>query len=256
MKIMFVTTWGTSISINQWIPTGHIPKSISWCSCQAILNDWKKGNVTPIFKKGRKDEPRNYQPISLTSVSGKIMQQILLEVMLRDLEDRKVIRDLQYSFKKDVSFLTNLVAFYDSVTVSVNKGGGAQKWSKVWSHKDLPCEDRLREIRLFCPEKWGPWGDLIVCEKEEGRLFSRVCCNRTGAYGFKLRRMFRLDIRKKFFYSMCSGALEHIANRLQWGFIKSIINANIKPFKTVQSFCHDLLKVSHKHENHKKIHLH
>ena len=92
-----------------------------------VPDDWKKGNVTPIFKKGRKDEPRNYQPISLTSVSGKIMQQILLEVMLRDLEDRKVIRDLQYSFKKDVSFLTNLVAFYDSVTVSVNKGGGAQK---------------------------------------------------------------------------------------------------------------------------------
>ncbi|CAM4533257.1 unnamed protein product [Lepidochelys olivacea] len=93
----------------------------SWRS-GVVTDNWKKANVVPIFRKGKEEDPGYYRPASLTSVPGKIMEQLLKESILKHLEERKVIRNSQHGFTKGKSCLTNLIAFYDEITGSVDEG--------------------------------------------------------------------------------------------------------------------------------------
>ena len=50
-----------------------------------VLEDWQKANVTPTFTKGKKDELGNYRPVSLTFIPGKMVKQLTLDVIFKQL---------------------------------------------------------------------------------------------------------------------------------------------------------------------------
>jgi len=60
----------------------------SWITGK-VPEDWRKASVTPIFKKGKKEDPGNYRPVSLTSIPGKVMEQLILDVICKQVEERR-----------------------------------------------------------------------------------------------------------------------------------------------------------------------
>ncbi|RMC00669.1 hypothetical protein DUI87_23287 [Hirundo rustica rustica] len=83
-----------------------------WLS-KKVSQDWKLANVIPIYKKGWKDNRRNYWPVSLTLVTGKVMKQNLSAIMWH-IQDNQGIRPSQHKFMKGRSCLTDLISVYDS----------------------------------------------------------------------------------------------------------------------------------------------
>ena len=64
---------------------------------------WKHAYVSPVFKKANKANPKNYHPISLTSVVCKSMEYIIVSQMMKHLQEHNILSDSQFSFRSQHS---------------------------------------------------------------------------------------------------------------------------------------------------------
>ena len=81
---------------------------------------WKAANVTPIFKGGDREKSSNYRPISLTSISCKILEHIILRSIMGHLGSQYLLAKEQHVFRKGRSCETKLI-LYGSVDRSICK---------------------------------------------------------------------------------------------------------------------------------------
>jgi len=52
----------------------------------AVPTDWKRANVSPIYKKGNKRAAENYRPVSLASQYSNLMEAIIRDEIVEYLE--------------------------------------------------------------------------------------------------------------------------------------------------------------------------
>ena len=76
---------------NQSLSSGQVP------------DDWRLANVFPLYKKGAKDLPENYRPVSLTSVWSKLLEHIVHSSVCQFLEENHVLTPCQHGVRQKYS---------------------------------------------------------------------------------------------------------------------------------------------------------
>lgn len=80
--------------------------------------DWRDANISPIHKKGSKQNPANYRPVSLTPISYKIMEHISISAHL---EMHGILSQNQHGFHKLHSCDTQLTLTVNDLASTLDK---------------------------------------------------------------------------------------------------------------------------------------
>ena len=88
-----------------------------------VPDDWKEANITPIFKKGERNKPENYRPVSITSISCKMLEHILCSNISRHLDQNNILTDAQHGFRRHRSCETQLITTCDDFVNTINEKG-------------------------------------------------------------------------------------------------------------------------------------
>ena len=139
--------------ITSTILTGKVPK------------EWKRADITPIFKSGDKQVPLNYRPVSLTSVVCKICEAIIKRQWVDHLERENKICNSQFGFRQRKSCVTNLLCFYSRAVDMIQERDG---WVDCVYLDLKKAFDKVPHNRLIwkLQEKGGLGGKLLDWMKD------------------------------------------------------------------------------------------
>jgi hypothetical protein len=82
-----------------------------------LPEDWKTAEVTAIFKKGSKQDPGNYRPVSLTCIICKVLESVIRDALVNFFLDNNLYTDCQHGFRKKRSCVTHLLEVMEDFTM-------------------------------------------------------------------------------------------------------------------------------------------
>ena len=94
---------------NQSLRTGDLPE------------DWRKANVSPIYKKENRTNPGNYRPVSLTCICCKLFEHIIHSQIMDFFDKHGILSDRQHGFHSERSCETQLLITIDDLARSIDQ---------------------------------------------------------------------------------------------------------------------------------------
>ena len=89
----------------------------------AIPDDWKSAHIFPLFKKGDKSNAGNYRPISLTSISCKLLEHIVHSNIMDFLDQLNYLSPFQHGFRQKRSCESQLLTTLRDFSSCLNSNG-------------------------------------------------------------------------------------------------------------------------------------
>lgn len=86
-----------------------------------VPHDWRQAWVVPIFKKGERHIAANYRPVSLTSITCKILEHIVHSSIMKHFDQHAILTDSQHGFRRNRSCVTQLVVTVHEIAQQLAK---------------------------------------------------------------------------------------------------------------------------------------
>ena len=83
--------------------------------------EWKHANVTDIFKKGDRNKPNNYRPVSLTFILCKVMESLIRDKIMNHMKRNKLFSNKQFGFLDGRSTVLQLLVALDKWTKIIDE---------------------------------------------------------------------------------------------------------------------------------------
>ena len=81
---------------------------------------WKEAYVTPIYKAGKRNDPKSYRPISMTSLICKSMEHIICSQLMHHLDTNNILSESQFGFRSHHSCESQLLITIGDFAKAIN----------------------------------------------------------------------------------------------------------------------------------------